>query len=76
MYQVVGKLNRLKIVLRQLNMDKFAEVEVKNEEAMMKPKQCQYEIQKDPYNRDLIIKEVTLSKECKYWQQATEAFLR
>lgn len=57
-------------------MDKFAEVEVKNEEAMMKPKQCQYEIQKDPYNRDLIIKEVTLSKECKYWQQATEAFLR
>lgn len=75
MYQVVGKLNRLKIVLRQLNKDKFAEVEVKYEEAMLKLKKCQHEIQHDPYNMDLIMKEVTLSKDCKYWQQATKTFL-
>ncbi|XP_019266559.1 PREDICTED: uncharacterized protein LOC109243992 [Nicotiana attenuata] len=76
MYELVGKLHRIKHTLQQLNKDKFNEVERKADEAMMRLQNCQENIQKDPYNTVLIEEEMNLSQECRSWCKAREQYLR
>nr|XP_009767960.1 PREDICTED: uncharacterized protein LOC104219026 [Nicotiana sylvestris] len=76
MYELVGKLHRIKHTLQQLNKDKFNELERKADEAMMRLQKCQGNIQKDPYNTVLIEEEKELSQECSSWCKAREQYLR
>lgn len=41
MYQTVGKMNRLKRILKQLNKTKFNDIELKAEQAKVELEECQ-----------------------------------
>lgn len=49
-HQMVGKLNRLKKVLKSLNKETFVEVEVKADQSMKELKKCQEKIQQNPHS--------------------------
>lgn len=76
MYRIVGKLNRLKKVLRQLNKDKFSDVEKKEEIWLQKLLEYKEEIQKDPRNEGLSIDEKKMTKEYMYWKEAKIKYLQ
>lgn len=50
MYELVGKLNKIKRTLQELNKDRFSEFERKEDDAMQKLQKCQEIIQLDPCN--------------------------
>lgn len=72
MYQMVGKLHRLQRVLKDLNKNRFADVENKATKMMQKLKNCQTMIQRNPRNGSLIEGEVKLAQEASQWQQARD----
>ncbi|XP_009762038.1 uncharacterized protein [Nicotiana sylvestris] len=76
MYRIVGKLNRLKKVLRQLNKDRFSDVEKKEEIWLQKLLEYKEEIQKDPRNEGLSIDEKKMTKEYMYWKEAKIKYLQ
>lgn len=69
-YQLVGKLNRMKVVLKRLNKESFSDVEAKAEAAMTSLMECQVKIQKDPRNVALINEEVRLLQESINWKNS------
>ncbi|XP_019248329.1 PREDICTED: uncharacterized protein LOC109227585 [Nicotiana attenuata] len=76
MYELVGKLHKIKHTLQELNKDRFTEVERKADEAMQKLQNFQERMQRDPCNIQLIEEEAILSEQCKKWNNAREQFLR
>ncbi|XP_060190365.1 uncharacterized protein LOC132619488 [Lycium barbarum] len=76
MFQVVGKLNRLKNVFYKLNTERFSEIEKQADKASEELTQCQILIQQDPRNGTLIEQEIKLHKECIKLNTTREAFLR
>ncbi|XP_019232984.1 PREDICTED: uncharacterized protein LOC109213626 [Nicotiana attenuata] len=76
MYELVGKLHRIKHTMQQINKDRFNEVERKAEEVMLRLQKCQESIQKDPYYIKLIEEEREISEECRTWCKAREQYLR
>ncbi|XP_019267174.1 PREDICTED: uncharacterized protein LOC109244526 [Nicotiana attenuata] len=76
MYELVGKLHRIKHTLQHLNKDKFSEVEKKADEAIMKLQKFQEDIQNDYCGTELIEEEKKLSQECRSWNKAREQYLR
>ncbi|KAK4733532.1 hypothetical protein R3W88_007793 [Solanum pinnatisectum] len=76
MFRVVGKLNRLRRVLKTLNKDQFSEIEKRAEIAMEQLGQCQGKIQLNPLNMDLYIEENKLAQEARILEKAKFQFLR
>ncbi|XP_070025120.1 uncharacterized protein [Nicotiana sylvestris] len=76
LFQVVGKMNRLKALLLKLNKEIFSDIERKANQAMEELKQCQLILQGDLRNKALIEKEIQLAKECEIWGEARNQFLR
>ncbi|XP_075091459.1 uncharacterized protein LOC142171671 [Nicotiana tabacum] len=54
----------------ELNKDKFAEVEKREDESMKKLVECQEKIQKDPRNETLGKEEKEVTKQYIYWKEA------
>lgn len=54
MYQLVGKLNKLKRALNELNRERFSNVERQADRTLDKLCQCQIKLQKDARNITLI----------------------
>ncbi|KAG5591485.1 hypothetical protein H5410_041999 [Solanum commersonii] len=76
MFKVVGKLNRLRKVLKTLNRNRFSEMETRADLAMEKLRQCQDRIQLNPLNMDLYMEENKLSQEARLLEKAKFQFLR
>lgn len=76
MFQVVGKLHRLKGLLLKLNKERFYEVEKKADSARDILMKYQMQLQNDPRNSELIKKEAAATIEYKYWKLACEKFLQ
>ncbi|KAH0642430.1 hypothetical protein KY290_034023 [Solanum tuberosum] len=76
MFKVVGKLNRLRKVLKTLNRNRFSETETRADLAMEKLRQCQDRIQLNPLNMDLYMEENKLSQEARLLEKAKFQFLR
>ncbi|XP_016476039.1 uncharacterized protein LOC107797650 [Nicotiana tabacum] len=76
MYQVIGKLNRLKKVLNKLNKDRFSKVGKKEENSMKRLMECHEKIQKEPKNERLSKEEKELTKEYIYWKEAKVKYLQ
>lgn len=55
MYQLVGKLNRLKVVFKDLNMSKLSNVELKTDMSMEALIECQEKMQQDPMKMKLSV---------------------
>ncbi|XP_059278022.1 uncharacterized protein LOC132032416 [Lycium ferocissimum] len=62
MFELVGKMNNLKSTLKQLNKEKFTEVEKRADQEMELLYQCQLKLQGDPTNIVLIAEEIERSK--------------
>nr|XP_016505784.1 PREDICTED: uncharacterized protein LOC107823607 [Nicotiana tabacum] len=75
MYQLVGKLNRLKRVLKELNRSSFNEVVLSAEQAKEQLLDCQKKIQLDLMNTTLIGEEKELSKTYHRLQLANDVLL-
>ncbi|XP_060178196.1 uncharacterized protein LOC132608135 [Lycium barbarum] len=69
MFELVGKLNKMKGILKRLNKAKFSEVEVKAEQYKAKQEDAQTRLQ-------LIEEEKMLKQGCLKWNKAKETFLR
>lgn len=76
MYQLVGKLNRLNKVLKQLNKTKFSDIEIKAGQAKEELLECQKQIQLDPLNTGLIGREHDLANKYSRLKKASDQFLR
>lgn len=76
MFKVVGKLNRLKKVLIQLNEDRFAEVEKKEDDNKKELMEYQEKIQKEPRNERIGNEEKKLTKKYIYWKEAKTKYLQ
>ncbi|PHT77798.1 hypothetical protein T459_15850 [Capsicum annuum] len=74
MFQVVGKLNRLKSVLKQLNWDRFSDIENKVTVAMEQLLNCQVRIQQSQ-STELFDEEMQLAKQCEQLQNAKHQYL-
>ncbi|XP_019258688.1 PREDICTED: uncharacterized protein LOC109236903 [Nicotiana attenuata] len=75
MYQIVGKLNRLEGVLKQLNRTKFSNIEGKTEQAKKDLKECQQHMQPNPLNQGLIEREQKLASNYRRYKEASDQFL-
>ncbi|XP_016433077.2 uncharacterized protein LOC107759612 [Nicotiana tabacum] len=76
MYQLVGKLNRLKRVLKHLNINKFSDIELKVEQVKEELEECQKQIQQNPINYNLIDKDKELANKYSRLKKASDQFLR
>ncbi|XP_070025200.1 uncharacterized protein LOC142181811 [Nicotiana tabacum] len=76
MYQIVGKLNILKGVLKQLNKTKFNNIEGKAEQAKKDLEECQQHMQQNPLNQGLIEREQQLPISYRRYKEASDKFLR
>nr|XP_016460478.1 PREDICTED: uncharacterized protein LOC107783960 [Nicotiana tabacum] len=76
MYQIVGKVNRLKRVLKQLNRTKFSNIEGKEEQAKKDLEECQQHTQQNPLNQGLIEREQQLASRYRRNKKASDQFLR
>ncbi|XP_047258946.1 uncharacterized protein LOC124891184 [Capsicum annuum] len=74
MFQVVGKLNRLKSVLKQLNWDRFSDIENKVTVAMEQLLNCQVRIQQSQ-STELFDEEMQLAKQCEQLQNTKHQYL-
>ncbi|KAF3670478.1 hypothetical protein FXO38_06829 [Capsicum annuum] len=75
MFQVVGKLNRLKRVLQQLNKDRFSEIKLRTDEAKMKLLNIQQMIQHIHSSR-MYEEERALAKVYEQMKEAENQYLR
>lgn len=76
MYRLVGKLNRLKKTLKEINKAQFGDIEGKAKQAKKELEDCQSELQSDPTNIRLITKEVQLAKNYQKWNLARNQYLK
>ncbi|XP_059294708.1 uncharacterized protein LOC132047721 [Lycium ferocissimum] len=76
MFQLVGKLNRLKGTLRSINKRHFNEVEIKADKAKTELEECQTALQHNPTNADLIQTEIQLAETYHKLHQARIQFLK
>ncbi|XP_070005621.1 uncharacterized protein [Nicotiana sylvestris] len=74
-YQLVGKLNRLKKLLKLLNRSKFSDIELKTEQAKEELEKCQQQIQQSPISQSLATKEQELKNNYRRAKQAADQFL-
>lgn len=76
MYELVGKLNNLKGMLKQLNREKFSQIERKAEETQEELLKCQNRMQIDPSNQNIQEEEAKLLRKNKRLNKAKHQFLR
>ncbi|KAH0633168.1 hypothetical protein KY284_035954 [Solanum tuberosum] len=76
MFQIGGKLNILKIVLRSMNKEHFLDVDKRAEKAQNHLVLCQLKLQQDPMNTQLITEEMESSKEVQKWTLARNKFMQ
>ncbi|KAH0705731.1 hypothetical protein KY285_010268 [Solanum tuberosum] len=75
-FQLVGKLYRLKKVLLCINKEKFGDIERKAEEAKEELRQCQLKLRRNPTNNSLIDHELEITKKYGKFKEARDQFLK
>lgn len=76
MFQLIGKINRLKPILQKINKERFSDLEAQVEQTKEKLLNCQAQIQQNPRDKDLIAEEGKLANECIIKQQARHQYLQ
>lgn len=75
MYELVGKLNSLKSKLRQLNKEKFSQIEKQTDQVQEELMICQQRLQQKPLNRQLQEEETSLIRKYKRLKDARNQYL-
>lgn len=76
MYQILSKLKKLKKSLKELNRDKYADIETQGDEAYKKLLQMQQQVHQDPLNHQLFILEEAARTEYLTLNKARLCFLQ
>ncbi|XP_048492374.1 uncharacterized protein LOC125493253 [Beta vulgaris subsp. vulgaris] len=76
MFRIVRKLKKLKKSLKELNRDKFADIEKQADEAYTKLLQAQQQVHEDPLNKQLYVLEEGARKEYLALNKARLSFLQ